>query len=202
MLGLKMNKMMGFFELSASDLPTINWNLYTPDVQLDEKYLWTIRSAVKDGDDLNLPRSIGKNAKDSMIFADKLYDKIGSNGMVIYYPYFVAHKSGTLCVDKDNIVIEAVDKDLWNMVTKNDVDVSMTFDSKGNLISSNGNNNFLEEEEILLLLKNAVKVKALYWSEIHSNSTVLLEWSLASNCTADGSVDENKYLVFYEARTI
>ncbi len=44
-------------------------------------------------------------------------NKYRENGMIIYYPYFIAEKSGTLNVFNNKVVIEAVKDDLWNMVT-------------------------------------------------------------------------------------
>ena len=79
-----MNKLMGFYELKESSLPTIPWQLYTPSVQLDNTKLWTIRSAVNRGDDLNLPRLVGKNAVEAKQFADNLYEKLRDKGIVIY----------------------------------------------------------------------------------------------------------------------
>ena len=47
-----MNKLMGFLELKEMSLPSIPWKQYTGNEKLDEKYLWTIRSAVYRGEDL------------------------------------------------------------------------------------------------------------------------------------------------------
>ena len=115
-----MNKLMGFLELKEMMLPSIPWKQYTGNEELSDDFLWTIRSAVYRGDDLNLPRSVGKDADESKKFADDLLRKINDNGMVIYYPYFVAKKSGTLEVRRDCVVIEAVKDDLWNLVTYSD----------------------------------------------------------------------------------
>ena len=101
---------MGFFELKASSLPTIPWEIYTPEVNLDSEKLWTIRSAINRGNDLNLPRLVGKKASEAKPFADKLCRELEEKGIVIYYPYFIAHKSGTLNVYSDKIIIEAVNK--------------------------------------------------------------------------------------------
>ena len=42
----------------------------------------------------------------------------------LFYPYFVAENSDTLEVQDNGIVIEAVYKDLWNLVTNNDLEVT------------------------------------------------------------------------------
>lgn len=197
-----MNKLMGFYELKASSLPTIPWEVYTPEVQLDDKKLWTIRSAVNRGNDLSLPRLVGKNSTEAKLFADQLYNQLMNKGMVIYYPYFIAHKSGTLNVFYDKVIIEAVNKDLWNLVTLQDVEISLSFDTEKNLIRSFGNMNFFDTDEINELLDNAKKIKHIFRDELLEGKSILLEWSYASNCTVNKKSEEETYLVFYEARTI
>ena len=71
-----MNKLMGFLELKEMSLPSIPWKQYTGNEKLDEKYLWTIRSAVYRGEDLNLPRLVGEDAENATKFAENLLDKI------------------------------------------------------------------------------------------------------------------------------
>lgn len=197
-----MNKLMGFYELKESSLPTIPWQLYTPAVQLDNTKLWTIRSAVNRGDDLNLPRLVGKNAVEAKQFADNLYEKLRDKGIVIYYPYFIAHKSGTLNVFYDKIIVEAVKKDLWNLVTLQDVDVSIKFDSEMNITDIHGNVNFFEGKEINELLSNVKKIRHIFREDLLEGKSILLEWSYASNCNTNNEVADEQYLVFYEARTI
>lgn len=143
-----MNKLMGFYELKELLLPSIKWNEYTPSVVLNENSLWTIRSAVNRGDDLNLPRLVGKSAQEAKVFADDLYRQLAGKGMVIYYPYFIAHKSGTLNVFYDKTVIEAVDSDLWNMVTNQELDTSLVFSNEFILQNYYGKKDFITEQEI------------------------------------------------------
>lgn len=197
-----MNKLMGFYELKDSSLPSIPWKLYDPSVHLDENILWTIRSAVNRGNDLNLPRLVGKDASDAKIFADDLYHKIGENGIVIYYPYFKAHKSGTLNVFGDKFVIEAVSEDLWNLVTEHNLDMSVTYDFEMNTLSTYGNTNFLSSNEFNELYSNAKKIKSMYRDELLEGKSILLEWSLASACDKNYVSVGDIYLVFYEVRTI
>ena len=54
-----MNKLMGFYELKNMQLPSIPWAEYTGNEPFSEQLLWTVRSAVFHGDDLNLPRIVG-----------------------------------------------------------------------------------------------------------------------------------------------
>ena len=60
-----MNKLLGFYELKDSVLPTIPWKEFNKEVKLDSNILWTVRSAVYRGEDLNLPRAVGVNALDA-----------------------------------------------------------------------------------------------------------------------------------------
>lgn len=196
-----MNKLMGFFELNDISLPTIPWREYRPDVELSDTYLWTIRSAVIYGNDLNLPRLVGKDSSEAKKFADELYGKIKDHGMVIYYPYFIAEKSGTLNVYRNKTVIEAVKEDLWNLVTNQDIDTSLVFDNEDNLITTNGKRDFLTENEIFELLKYAKKIRGIYRNEIIEGNTLLLEWSYAFSCDKNKVPIGNPYLVFYEVRT-
>lgn len=117
-----MNKLMGFLELKEMSLPSIPWKQYTGNEKLDEKYLWTIRSAVYRGEDLNLPRLVGEDAENATKFAENLLYKLGNNGMVIFYPYFIANKSKILL---DQILI-GIDYSLWI----EEVVFSYTLDSK------------------------------------------------------------------------
>lgn len=197
-----MNKLMGFYELKASSLPTIPWQIYTPEARLDSTKLWTIRSAVNRGDDLNLPRLVGKTSTEAKQFADKLYENLRDKGIVIYYPYFIAHKSGTMNVFLDKIIIEGVNKDLWNLVTLQDIDVSIKFDSEMNVTNIYGNVNFFSNKEINELLSNVKKTRYIFREDLLEGKSVLLEWSYASNCNTNNEAIGEQYLVFYEARTV
>lgn len=197
-----MNKLMGFYELRNLSLPTIPWREYTPDVIFHDEYLWTVRSAVFFGNDMNLPRLVGKEASEAMKFANKIYKEINKNGIVVYYPYFIAHKSGTLNVHRNKTIIEAVDDDLWNLVTNQDMDVSLTYDNNNTLISCYGNEKFLTNEEIEQLLFYARSIARTFRDELIEGCSMLLEWSFASSCNKEMKLIGEPYLVFYEIRTI
>nr|WP_243101687.1 hypothetical protein [uncultured Blautia sp.] len=197
-----MNKLMGFLELNDMSLPSIPWKQYTGHEELSKDFLWTIRSAVYRGDDLNLPRSIGKNASDSKKFADQLILDMKDNGMVIYYPYFIANKSGTLEVRMDSVIIEAVKKDLWNLVTYSDREVTIIADIYGNSKKIIGNDTFLSEYEQNELYKHVPEIRKLFRDELFQGKSILLEWSFAQSCDTNENPVGDEYLVFYEARTI
>ncbi len=196
-----MNKLMGFLELKEMRLPGVPWKQYTGQEKLNEDLLWTIRSAVYRGNDLNLPRSVGKNSEESKKFADKLLKQMDNIGIVIYYPYFIAKKSGTLEVRKNSIVIEAVKDDLWNLVTDSDreVTIMMDYEQEPRYI---GNRNFLEINEIKQILKYIPEIKRIFKDDLTQGKAALLEWSYAFSCNKKREPVDNEYLVFYEIRTV
>lgn len=196
-----MNKLLGFYELRDLSLPTIPWKEYVPGTELSNEFLWTIRSAVNRGDDLNLPRLIGKPADEATIFANMLYKEMKDKGMVIYYPFFVAKKSGTLNVCMDKIIIEAVKEDLWNLVTNQNLDVSLIYDRNDKLISFYGNKEFMDNSEIEKLLVCAKRIYCTYRDKLLEGKTLLLEWSFAFSCNRNKEPVGEPYLVFYEIRT-
>ena len=195
-----MNKLMGFYELKSMDLPSIPWKEYTGVEELDNDRLWTIRSAVFKGDDLNLPRMVGEIGKKAKDFADSLLKRLQDRGMVIYYPYFVANKSGTLNIFLNNIVIEAVKDDLWNLVTYSDREVTIRFDGSAEQID--GNKEFLSTDEKNEILRHVPEIRKLFRDELIEGKSVLLEWSFAQDSSADKEPVGDVYLVFYEARTV
>lgn len=196
----RMNKLMGFFELQSMSLPAIPWREYTGTEQLGEELLWTVRSAVFCGDDFNLPRLVGAEAKEAKTFADQLLHKLEGKGMVVFYPYFVAGKSGTLEVRKDSIIIEAVKADLWNLVTLSDREVTIQIRDSEETV--NGNSCFLSGREKEQLLSNTDEIKRTFRDDLLEGKSILLEWSFAQNCDVKKKPKGKEYLVFYEARTV
>lgn len=195
-----MNKLLGFYELKESRLPAIEWKEYKPGTVLREDILWTVRSAVYSGEDMNLPRKVGIEAKDAMEFANQLYSKLKDKGMVVYYPYFVADKSGTLQVSWNINVIEAVKDDLWNLVTYSKRDVTLQFIDGQEIVD--GDENFLSMVEKQELLKYTAMVKHMFRDELLEGKDALLEWSYAYESDIEHRPIGDRKLVFYEARTI
>ena len=196
-----MNKLMGFLELKEMKLPSVPWKQYTGEEKFEDRYLWTVRSAVYRGNDLNLPRSVGESSKVSKKFADRLLKEMSGNGIVIYYPYFIANKSGTLEVRNDKVIIEAVKDDLWNLVTYSDREVTIIID-KDNNKSIIGNTSFINNEEFDNLNKHIPEIRKLFRDDLLQGKSALLEWSFAQSCDANKEPIGEEYLVFYEARTI
>jgi hypothetical protein len=191
---------MGFYELKDSGLPTVPWKQFDERTKLDENYLWTVRMAVYQGSDFNLPRIVGKKAGEACEAAAELYNKYKDNGVIVYYPYFIAEKSGTLQVSTSEIVIEAVDKDLWNLVTYNRKDVTII--NNGKNLEIFGDEKFLKKTELNELDTYAEKVRLLFRNYIFAGKTLLLEWSYAYKTDVNSYPIGEKYLVFYEIKEI
>lgn len=125
---------------------------------------------------------------------------LSGNDMVIYYPYFVAVKSGVIDVSCHRTVIEAVKKDLWNLVTHNERDVTIIFTEEN--LEIFGDDKFLSQDEIFELIKYSISVRKTYESYMNIGKSVLLEWSLAQKSDKDGIPIGDKKIVFYEIRTV
>lgn len=195
-----MNKLLGFYELKASSLPSIPWKEYVLDAELDSNILWSVRTAIHRGGDLNLPRRIGVNANEAMQFAKQTMQHYGENGMVIYYPYFIAEKSGTLNVFSNKIVIEAVKDDLWNLVTYSQKDVTIIIgEDKKEYI---GDENFIKDNELNELLLYTKEVKRMFRDQLTEGKSILLEWSYAYKSDVNKTKIGERYLVFYEVRSV
>ena len=197
---MAVNKLMGFYELQSMSLPVIPWKEYSNEENFVEEYLWTVRSAVYQGDDLNLPRLVGAKADCAKMFAKKLSYEMKDNGIVIYYPYFVAKKSGTLEVRNNKLIIEAVESDLWNMVTFSERNITIQYIDNQEIID--GNSNFLSAEEKRSILSYVGEIKKKFRDDLVEGKSVLLEWSYAQNCNIDKKPVGDEYLVFYEVRTV
>lgn len=195
-----MNKLEGFYALNDLRLPTVPWKQYKKETVLDDSILWTIRSAVVRGDDLNLPRKIGVTASEADSFAKMLLNRLGDNDLIIYYPFFIALKSGVMDISNNRIVIEAVAEDLWNLVTYNEKNVTIIITDNDS--SYVGDKEFLTETELNELLKFGSVIKRTFRDEIYSGQSVLLEWSYSMKSDLNKQPIGEKSLVFYEVRTV
>lgn len=155
---------------------------------------------MEQGDDLNLPRKVGVTADEAHTFAKSLMLQMNKNDMIIYYPYFIAEKSGVIEISNTRTVIEAVDKDLWNLVTYNKKDVTIIFENDDmNVI---GNENFLSADELNELVDYCVLCKKKFKSYFTNGSSVFLEWSFACKSDTNKKSIGAPSLVFYEIRTV
>jgi hypothetical protein len=197
---IDINKLLGFYELMKLNIPTVRWKEYTKDTVLDDNHLWTIRVAVIHGSDLNLPRAVGITAAEGDAFAEKIHRQFSDNAVLIYYPYFIAEKSGTLQVSIDGYVLEAVHKDLWNLVTYGKRDITII--SHNNTCEQYGDSSFFNEIEISELLKCEKKIRNKFMHDLRSGTILLLEWSFAIDTDSSGNPIDSPYLLFYECRTL
>lgn len=200
-----MNKYMGFYEMKGISLPTVPWNLFTPETVLDDGVLWSVRVAVENSSDLSLPRAIGVNAEEATRQGCELLDKYQGRGIVIYYPYFIAQKSGVLDINCRRTVIEAVDKDLWNLVTygRKNVSIILPFEANGgNDAQYFGDREFLGNDEINELLGHGSVLRGRFRGELSEGGSILAEWSYAYSTDIRHEPIGERYLVFYELREV
>lgn len=198
-----MNKYMGFYELKSISVPTVPWKLFTADSVLDADLLWTVRVAVENSADLNLPRAVGVRSEEAMQKGCEFLNMYGCNGIVIYYPYFIAQKSGVLDIDCTRTVIEAVDRDLWNLVTfgRKNVTAIIPFGSKDSREAQiYGEEAFLSEEEFNELLGYGSILRGRFRGELCGGGSILAEWSYAYSTDIRREPVGERYLVFYELR--
>lgn len=197
-----MNKYLGFYELNSLSIPTVRWERFTNDTELDRNKLWTIRVAVEKSKDLNLPRLIGAKAEEAEKKGRELLDSFSDRGMVVYYPYFIAEKSGVLEINNIRTVIEAVDKDLWNLVTFGIKNVTMVYPNNPNNtnVTFHGDKDFLSCEEVGELHKCSGVIRGAYRDELHEGKSILAEWSYAYDTDTSRKPAGGRYLVFFELR--
>ncbi len=196
-----MNKYMGFYELKSLSLPTVPWQEFTRETDLDAELLWTVRVAVEKGDDHHLPRAVGVTASEAVRKGRELLQKYEGNGIVIYYPYFIAEKSGVLDINSKRAVIEAVEKDLWNLVTfgRKNVTVIIPAEHDAEYFGEAG---FLDKNELEELLKCGSVMSGRYRQELSEGKSILAEWSYAYNTDIRFEPIGERYLVLYELRTV
>lgn len=195
-----MNKFAGFYELKDSSLPSVDWKEFKPGTKLDPNILWTIRSSVYHGADQSLPRLIGAKAKDAEAFAENICKEFKNKGMVVYYPYFIADKSGTVMVTNDRVVIEACKDDLWNLVDKHIKEVTLQYTT--GCCRAIGDADFLTHTEKQELRKYADVARRMFRDELAGGDAALLEWSYAFKSNVNKQPVGGRSLVLYEARTI
>jgi len=187
------NKLFGFYQLRKLGIPSVPWQEFTAETKLDPNQLWTIRSAVLQNNDFNLPRAVGVTAAEAELKAKQLKKEYD---LVIYYPYFVAEKSGVISATDEQIVIEACYADLWNLVTANKVDARVEI--KKDRCCITGDEGLLTEEEIKELAKYTWRAR----QKMQAYREIILEWSYAFSSDLAKQPIGERYLVFYECRGI
>jgi len=216
-----MNKFTGFYELKTLNIPTVPWKIFTPETQLDKDLLWTVRVATVAGDDLNLPRAVGVDHAEARNKGISFLEEYRDKGIVIYYPYFIAQKSGVLDINRHRTVIEAVDRDLWNLVTYGRKNVTAIIPAENSRISASqkgcsvhaaripfesmtvtGDESFLTADEICELMGYGAVIRSRFRNDITEGYSILAEWSYAYNTGLHMKPSGSRYLVFYELRGV
>lgn len=197
-----MNKLQGFYELKYLGIPSIPWKTFSGNETLDPNMLWTIRVAVEFGDDISLPHAVGVTAEEAQRKGQQYLKEYGKNGLVIYYPYFIALKSGNIEVKEKQVIIEAVKGDLWNLTDKGCRDITIIHDIKTPMTKIFGNPDFLKEHELKELQRYVARVRVKYKDYIFDKSSIMLEWSYAINTDVNKRPIGESYLVFYELRRL
>ena len=150
--------------------------------------------------DLNLPRAVGVCAEEAEKTGRELLNEYEGKGIVIYYPYFIAEKSGVLDIDCNRTVIEAVDRDLRNLVTYVRKNLTSIYTENGG--QHFGDQSFLSKEEADELLKYSAVIKGRYRNMLREGGSILAEWSYAFNTDVSHKPIGKRYLVFYELRHV
>lgn len=213
-----MNKYMGFYELKSINIPSVPWQRFEAETRLDPGLLWTVRTAVESGIDTSLQRAVGVASQEAEEKGRQFLKDYAGGGIVICYPYFIAEKSGVIDIADDKTVIEAVDRDLWNLVTYGRKDVTVIvprevqagFCEPGMPASPSpqedicfiGNREFLSADELSELLKFASVIRGRFRGDIKEGSSIIAEWSYAYNTDVRHEPVGSRYLVFYELRSV
>jgi hypothetical protein len=197
-----MNKLEGFYELKRHGIPTIPWQPFTGQNYLDPDLLWTIRVAVAGENDFNLPRAIGVIAAEAIKIGLNLVAEYKPGDLILYYPYFLAMKSGVIEMQAEQTIIEAVAEDLWNLTTLGHKDITVIIDNLTGNESRFGNVEFLDQDELEQLKQWANRMRRLHRDLIFGGDSLLLEWSFAVDTNAKRELLGEKHLLFTECKAI
>ncbi|MGB9804395.1 hypothetical protein [Desulfofundulus sp.] len=185
------NKLKGLSLLKELGLPAVRWSFMDEGTVLDEELLWTVRTVAESGTDVNLPRAVGVTAEEAR---EKYREFSRLPGIkAICYPYFVALMSGIIDIGSDQTIIEACERDLWNLVTYGRVDCRYIIHSRE---VSGLPGPFLSVYRCGR--RAAVKMQGFLEQGYH----LYLEWSLARDCDLNKRPVGEPYLVFYECRVL
>lgn len=195
-----MNKLEGLYELKKLNIPTIDWKIYEQGTKLDDNHLWSVRMAVYRGNDLSLPHLFGQNAMISEKFAMQHLKQIRDRGIVIYYPYLIAEKSGNLQIGESRIIIEAVEGNLSNLLTGGEVNVTYIWEDMGQRII--GNQDFLDLNEREQIKSYVEYLRRKYSDVFRSGKELQLEFSFVFESSKTGEKRGERKLVFFEIRTV
>ena len=195
-----MNKLAGMYELRKLNIPSVDWKLFQEDTVLSENRLWTIRTAVFQGADLHLPRLFGQNARDSMEFARKCLNEMNGRGIVIYYPYLHAVKSGVIQFGLSNTCLEVVSGDIKNLLDGGDPEASYYRKNTGWI--SERNADLYNREELEELFRYAEYCRRYFRNVLLESREIQMEFSYAYDVDTDHRKAGETRLVFFEVRGV
>lgn len=191
-----MNKLEGMYELKRNHLPTIDWKLFQEETVLSNTCSWTIRTAVFRGQDLHLPKLFGKNGQEATTFGRRCLREMKDKGIVFYYPYMEAEKSGVLQFDVNSIQLECVRGDLGRLLNGSTPDAAYYWE--GETLRENGKK-ILSDREREELLEWVLYCRQRYRHIMDLGEKMQLEFSYARY---KGEECQQSRLVFFEMRTI
>lgn len=191
-----MNKLEGMYELKRSRLPAVDWNLFHEATVLSDSCFWTIRTAVFKGQDLHLLKLFGKKGREATAFGVKCLHKMKDKGIVFYYPYLTAEKSGVLQFDVNSIQLECVAGDLGRLLGGSSTDASYYW--KGADLKEHGNK-ILSGKEKTELLEWVFYCRRRYRYIMALEEKMQLEFSYVRDKDPE---HQPSRLVFSEMRTI
>lgn len=191
-----MNKLEGMYELKRNHLPTVDWKLFQEKTVLSETCAWTIRTAVFKGQDLYLPKLFGKSGQEAMIFGRRCLQEMKDKGIVFYYPYLEAKKSGVLQFDVSSIQLECVEGDLGRLLNGSTPDAAYYWERK--FLKEYGKE-MLSAKEQDELLEWVFYCRRRYREIMKLGEKMQLEFSYVR----DGNKEnQQNRLIFFEMRTL
>ena len=179
MLMQRVNKYQGLLLLKQYDLPTITWDIFTYDTTLPSICRWTLRAVKEAGNDFGLPIFFNLSSDDAIhIGRNMLNQYLKNNYIFLIYPYFSSEKTGTILIDLDRSIIEAVREDCCNLTRHSKLDISIVYKNTREVVF--GDIGFFDKTEISLIENYVSRLRRQFFRDLLGGSIVVLEWSFAS----------------------
>ncbi len=194
------NKLQGFTIIEKIGLKHPNWKIIRSDLSndfvrgLDDGKIYTVRTAVVAGEDFGLPRMVGVLGSEVKKRLNQLLENFDDKKSVylIIYETFKARFSGNILITFKgflrDVVVEACDGSLWNLVENNIVDYNARIKMKNSVIVDEESN--IPEWEWLKknIMNILTKASTLGLTE---EGTILIEWSFTG-----------EEFLFYELKSV
>ncbi|BBF45146.1 hypothetical protein lbkm_3905 [Lachnospiraceae bacterium KM106-2] len=195
-----MHVLQNSYLLSHLDLPTIPWQQGFLSTEFDQHMLWTVKNEPVSAEIGLIEGKIGVTAKEAKEFVKHQYDNLGEKRVVLYYPYYTATKSGTIDLNQERSVIEAVEGKIENLSKKHRVDVTMIF--RDNDLEIVGNDKFLSEDETLTLIDYCRELKSRCAADLDYGKNIILYWSIVSETKVNMIPKDKTNLIFTKLKII